>query len=235
MIRKLVSAAALAAFAAAPAYALGDAGFESGTTNDWSYTTGGTLELWTHNTQTMTVWNDYDLNGDGVADGDFTTAYNITAAAGNYFGVMYSDFGSTPTQAFTLNLTGPQSRPGDIFYMRLFSSEFVFPDHNDYGRVSFFGNGALLATDYISVQSNVTVASGGTGIDSGWRGFAAPIGTTAIAVDLFNVSLDGKNSPILAIDYAAAPVPEADVTAMMVVGLGALGFAARRRSRKLAA
>jgi hypothetical protein len=233
MLKKLVTVLALAGLASGQAFALGDAGFESGTTNDWSYTTGGTLELWSNTPgQTMTVWNDYDLNGDGVADGDFTTAYNITAAAGNHFGVMYADFGSTAGQAFTLNLTGPQSRPGDIFYMRLFSSEFVFPEHNDYARVSFFGGGGLLASDSISVQSHVMVSGGGNGIDSGWRGFAAPTGTTSIAVDLFNVSPDGKNSPILAIDYAAAPVPEADVTAMMLAGLGALGFAARRRAKK---
>ena len=60
--------------------------------------------------------------------------------------------------------------------------------------------------------------------------FSVAAGTPQLALT-FNNMYDGaaSNAPQFAIDFAAAPVPEADSVAMMMAGLGVLGMVARRR------
>jgi hypothetical protein len=135
---------------------------------------------------------------------------------------------------------------GDYFLVRLMTADYE-QEFNDKVTVTYYGLAGTLGVDRVSVFSENAadpywVETGGYW-DSGWAAFAVPTGTNSIGVQVENradVTAPGYqtgyelyNRPVVAIDYAAAsPVPEADVTAMMLAGLGVLGMVARRRKAK---
>lgn len=248
MIRKSVSIAvltALAAFAASPAFALNNPGFEAGLGANpagW-ITPSGTLTSVASGTSVSVIDDAYYPTP--------TTIYNVAvdAVSGNNFGLLetcpagVAALSCPSSMAFSFNLGGPVSNFGDVLWLRLLTAEYDGANYNDSVSVSYFGTamGPALAVDTISVQS-MNPTSDPAIADSGWKGFGVPVGTNSIMVQLNNVanfpiipSDNYYNRPIAALDYEAAPVtpvPEAETSAMMLAGLGVLGLVARRRNRK---
>lgn len=237
MIRKFVVSASLAACAATPALALTNTGFEDSLgANPAGWVTvpsgipgTGSLTSVLSNTPVTVVDDGYLTYPDYTANDG---AGGIAAAAGNNFGVLETCPAGTAAAAcqfsaiYSFNLGGPVSTYGDIMWMRLLTQDFT-AQYDDYVSVSYFGANSTtaLATDTISASTMSVV-------DSGWQGFGVPFGTQSLQVTLVNFG-DVYNRPIAALDYQyAAPVPEADVTAMMLAGLGVLGLVARRRNSK---
>lgn len=237
MIRKFVVSASLAACAVTPALALTNPGFEDSlgaNPTGWitvpmsAPATTGSLTAVVSNTPATVIDDGYLYYPDYTADDG---AGGIAAMAGNHFGLLETCPVTTAATAcnfsavYSFNLAGPVSTYGDIMWMRLLTQDWE-ANHDDYVSVSYFGAGSTtaLATDTIS-------ASTMSPVDSGWQGFGVPVGTQSLQISLVNVG-DVYNRPVAALDYQyAAPVPEADVTAMMLAGLGVLGLVARRRNR----
>jgi PEP-CTERM motif len=262
MIRKILSAAALAACAATPAFALTDPGFEAA--NNWITPIGGLTRV-QYGTPgaTVAVRDDaYDMQPDGygglvanvVVGATPTVDLPGSIGVGGSFGLIETCAASTKvgscsgaSSSYSFNLGGPASAAGDYFLVRLMTADYE-PEFNDKVTVTYYGLAGTLGTDHVSVFTEnpadpYWVETQGYW-DSGWAAFGVPVGTNAISVLLENRAdmtdpgyLPGYelyNRPVVAIDYAPAvsPVPEADVTAMMLAGLGVLGMVARRRKAK---
>ena len=243
MIRKFVVSAALAACAATPALALTNPGFEDslGANPTGWITPLGTLTSVATGTEVAVIDDAYFATPTEI----YRTA--VSAISGNNFGLLETCPAATAVlscssnASFSFGLGGPASVAGDVLWMRLFTADFVPASYNDSVSVSYFGpgSGSALQVDTISVQS---MYDEGLNTDSGWKGFGVPVGTNSIMVQLNNVANSPiipsdalYNRPIVALDYEAAPVtpvPEADVTAMMLAGLGVVGMIARRRNSK---
>lgn len=240
MIRKFVFTGVLAAMAASPAFALNNPGFEDNlgsSPSGWVAPSGG-MSAVAGGTNVKVIDDAY------LATPTVIYNTNIDAMSGNNFGLLETCAAGTPTLScqsntlFAFNLGGPVSAVGDLFWMRLLTADFD-PNYNDMVTVSYFGAGSpgALATDMISVQ---TMADAGLNTDSGWQGFAVPVGTQSLMLQVSNVanvttipSDSLYNRPLVAVDYApATPVPEAETSAMMLAGLGVLGLVARRRRAK---
>ncbi|WP_310462459.1 PEP-CTERM sorting domain-containing protein [Sphaerotilus sp.] len=226
MLKKFVSILALAGLASGQAFAATNLGFESGTTG-WTVT-NGVLTAVTTNTAPITVFNDYDSNSNTVADDDITTAYNIAAQTGNAFGLLNNNYMGSVTFAF--NAGGVPTNANDMLWLRMFSAEYDFQGltggiNDDFVRVTYTGGVAGTVTDTF-------YASQGTYVDSGWVGFAIPVGTTNMQIAV--VDVNGINAPQVGLDFTAAPVPEPEVNLMMLAGLGVIGGLARRRMKKAA-
>ena len=254
MLKKLVYALALTGLASGQAFALSNPGFESGTTAGWFPTVpAGGLSVVAYGSPAATVNVVDDIEPayshlsivDAVPTGDLPG----TIGVGGYVGLIETCAASiaavdcASATSMTFNLGGPVSAYGDYFLARLFTADWE-SNYNDSVTINYFGaaSGTPLQTDVISVQS---MDAGGSPFDSGWQAFGVPVGTQSIFVQVDNVAivpylgnpLDSLyNRPIVAIDYAAAiavtPVPEADVSAMMLAGLGVLGLVARRRAKR---
>lgn len=258
MIRKILSAAALAACVASPAFALSDPGFEAG--NSWVTPIGNMTRVqYGTPAANVDVRDDaYDMQQDGfgglvatvTVDPVGTASLPGTTGVGSYFGLLETCPANITvancnpaSAAFTVNLGGPVSAFGDYFLVRLMTADFE-PQFNDKVTVTYYGTAGVLAKDHVSVfkedpaDANWVETLGYW--DSNWAAFGVPVGTNAIQVDVLNAAAPGQpagwslyNRPVVAIDYAhAAPVPEADVTVMMLAGLGVLGAVARRRKLK---
>ena len=246
MIRKSFSAAVvagLAAVAVTPAFALNNPGFEAGAgANPAGWVTPlGTVTSVASGTTVRVVDDAYFATPTEI----YSTS--VAAMSGNNFGLFETcpaataALGCVSNVAFSFSLGGPVSNAGDVLWMRLFTADFIPADYNDSVSVSYFGSSSLssLATDTLSVQ---TMYDEGLNTDSGWRGFAVPVGTQSLMVQVNNVATNPVifsdhlyNRPIVALDYDAAPVtpvPEAGTSAMMLAGLGVLGMIARRRKAK---
>lgn len=232
MFKKIAFAAALAAISASPAFALTDAGFETGTSGWITLPTpdGALLSAVDSGTTLYTV-NDETGSSFSYAHDDVAPGSGVLAAAGSKFGLLEICAASTATcgsnSAYTLNLAGPVSKYGDVLWLRLMTEDYTAGAlYNDSIKVSYYGAGSTsaLGADSISVASMI---ASGLNYDSGWKGFAVPVGTQNMLITLTNA--DPYNRPLGLIDYSAAPVPEADSIAMMLAGLGVLGFVSRRR------
>jgi hypothetical protein len=227
MFKKILAAAAIAALSSTSAFALTNAGFESGDTVGWM-PTGSTFGQLTAvlSGADVTVLQDAGWETWPGWEGFPTSATEaITAMDGNYFGLL--QVSPTFQVGYRTNGGGAASLAGDMFWMQLVTFDFEAAK-NDSVTVKYYDtNGAELATDgWDAVQQYADVGSGYP--FGGWRGYAVPVGTVNIEVTLENVG-DVYNKPLLAIDYA--PVPEPETYAMMLAGLGALGFMGRRRQR----
>lgn len=234
MFKKVLAAAAVAVLFSNSAFALTNPGFESGDTTGWNQiglppAIAGDLQALATGSLVEVV-DDYYL-----APAAVVYDVNITAQHGSYFGLLTPTAGSM--SAYQTNLAGPVSQPYDLLWLRLLSAEYEFDlsgniAYNDYVKVSYFGAGGVtaLASDEWSVQDTQDLVGPlFSPFDSGWRGFYVPVGTQSIVVEVHNVG-DNKLAPIVALDYA--PVPEPESLAMMLAGLGALGFMSRRRRTK---
>jgi len=248
MIKKSISItvlAALAAFAATPAFALNNPGFEAGlgaNPTGW-YTPAGSLTSVASGTEVSVIDDAYFPTPTEISK------YAIDAMSGNNFGLLetcpagVAALNCPSSTAFSFNLGGSVSNYGDVLWLRLLTADYIGSNYNDSVSVSYFGTamGPALAVDTISVQAMNPDEDPGI-VDSGWKGFGVPIGTNSIMVQLSNVanfpmipSDNNYNRPIAALDYQTAPVtpvPEAETSAMMLAGLGVLGLMARRRKAK---
>lgn len=241
MLKKSVYALALCGLVSGQAFALTNTGFEAGTGANpagWIAALGaeGVMTSVASGTTLYTV-NDETGTAFSYAHDDGAAGTGVLAADGNNFGMLEicpastlapncgSALGATAT--YGLNLAGPVSNGGDIMWLRLMTEDYsVGSFYNDKISVSYYGASSTtaLATDSLSVSG---LASQHIYYDSGWVGFAVPVGTQNLIVSLTNA--DPYNRPIGLLDYTAAPVPEADSVAMMMAGLGVLGFVSRRR------
>lgn len=245
MLKKIVYALALTGLASGQAFALNNPGFEDslGANPPGWISPLGTLTSVASGTTVRVIDDAYLPTPTEIY------AVSVDAMSGNNFGLLETCPASiavldcSSSVSFSFNLGGPVSNFGDILWMRLFTADFLPDDYNDSVSVSYFGtsSGAALQVDTLSVK---TMYDAGGNTDSGWNGFAVPIGTNSIMVQLNNVANNPVimsdslyNRPIVALDYDAAPVtpvPEAGTTAMMLAGLGVLGLVSRRRAKRVA-
>ncbi|MEY2875429.1 MAG: hypothetical protein RLZZ373_2800 [Pseudomonadota bacterium] len=224
MLKKFVSALALAGLASGPAFAVTNLGFDLGMVG-WS-ASGGVLTPVNSLSTQITVFNDYDTNGNLMADDDILTPTYIDSVEGARFGLLNNNYVGPVTFAF--NSGGSASVANDTLWLRMFSAEYDFQGttggvNDDFIRVTYSGLSTVTDTFY---------ASQGAYVDSGWVGFAIPVGTTSLQIAL--VDVNGFNAPQVALDFTAAPVPEPEVNLMMLAGLGVIGGLARRRMKKAA-
>lgn len=227
MLKKLIPALALAGLVSGQAMALTNAGFESGVTG-WSPVVGGVVEQ--RSAGAVTVFDD--------TYGDFSTGYSVDPVSGSSYGMLVGTYpASGPSTMYAFNLTGSPSVAGDKFYVRLFSAEFDLANYNDNFTVTFNTNVGAPTTFSWSVSDTYQYIYGGadplSGLqaDSGWLETNMPTGTNSVYFEINNVG-DVGNMPLVAVDFApAAPVPETDVSLMMLAGLGMLGVVARRRTK----
>jgi hypothetical protein len=100
----------------------------------------------------------------------------------------------------------------------------------DSASVSFAQGGTSLSTSSINTGMSDPTVSYPQGA---WYYVDVPTGATSYTVTLSNG--DSFNPAALALDYqVATPVPEPESAALMLAGIGALGFMSRRRSKKSA-
>lgn len=190
--------------------------------------------------------------GNVTVDALSTATLPGSVGVGSHFGLIETCPANVPAMsctnssvAYSFNLGGPASNYGDYFLVRLMTADFD-ANYNDAVTVTYYGNfagGQTSFSDTVDVVNGLYYQGGYLGPDSNWMAFGVPAGTNSISVKVDNVAVVPYNNdpndklwnrPIVAIDYAAAvtPVPEADATAMMLAGLGALGMMARRRTKK---
>jgi hypothetical protein len=234
MFKKLISIAALAALSSTSAFALTNPGFEDGTTNGWMTLPGTVLHAMP--TYNFTLFDE--------ADPMFVYSDTWSAAYGSQFGLLRplnppSTSSTTPvadSMHYVLNFadTSVATQAGDKFAVRLLTADYAYTGagYDDSVSVTFAGNYAGTYT-YTYAASEFNQA----GPDSGWLEMTfgagvdqAPVGTTAFVVNVTNYyDTFGSNTPVIGLDFEAAPIPEPETYAMMLAGLGALGFMSRRR------
>jgi hypothetical protein len=215
-------AAAVAVFSTTAAFAVGNAGFEAGTTNDWFTFPAGALTAATSGTVVDVIDDAYHSSPTPVE------SVAIDAVEGNWFGLLTMN-PAVSSASFSVNASLGTVGSNDYFWMRLLSPEYD-AGFNDSATVSFYGTNTLIPLATYTWSALDTIADGYFP-DPGWRGYAVPIDALSLTVTLNNVG-DKYNLSTVALDYSVvAPVPEPQTYAMMLAGLGAVGFMARRRGR----
>lgn len=217
--KHLAAALALTGLAASPAFALNNLGFESGDASGWLNINGPTLSAASSLSLTLT----------DERDPGFALPVSVTPVDGSHFGVLTMPDGVTTdpvvstAQAWSFNLAGAPSVYGDMVYLRLISADYFYAGLDDEIAITYDGG----LTDRITAADILNAGYSG---DSGWLGFAVPTGTQNVYLTLTNFyDASGSNTPIAAIDYVPAAVPENSSLAMLAAGLGALALVGRRR------
>lgn len=217
--KHLAAALALTGLGASPAFALNNVGFETGDASGWININSPALSAVTSLSTTLT----------DERDPTFALPVTIAPVDGSYFGVLTMPDGITTdpvvstAQTWSFNLAGAPSAYGDMVYLRLISADYFYAGLDDEIAITYDGG----LTDRIT---SADILNAGYSGDSGWLGFAVPTGTQNVYLTLTNYyDASGSNTPIAAIDYVPASVPENSSLAMLGAGLGALTLVGRRR------
>ena len=243
MFRKLLTASAVSMVLAGTSFAQSSPGFETGTAG-WippnsTLTTQvvGELKAQTYGTDVTVV---QDVYIGGIYDHSHDRLFPVTsagAAYGNSFGVLGT--GTLSNGGYRVSLLDSPSSAGDLFALQLFSFDAdTLGGYVDSATISFY-QGSIQTSEFVAFSDDTYDFGAGrkpngatlfTGA-SGWYELAVPTGTTSIGVILANGPTDDTgNQPLVALDYAAVtPVPEPESLALMMAGLGAVGFMSRRR------
>lgn len=226
MFKKTVAALMLAGLASGQAFALQDAGAETGVSGfitinaDAFQASAGQVGLLD------------DRSADPLNPDVLLTSYSVDPVHGSSYALIVPDTTSSLT-SFAFNLAGTPTVAGDSLYFRLFSAEQVGSANytgTDGFSVTYFNINGTQSTYSWTVADS---AANGSAFDSGWLQIAPLAGTQSMMVSLYETSADGLNNPVLGVDFSpAAPVPEPESIAMMLAGLGVLGAVSRRRAAK---
>lgn len=239
MFKKTVAALMLAGLASGQAFAAG-VDFENASTSSWS-TFNGTMTLGTYGTTEIFVSD--DLVGPAPFTSEVVSKAGLADDLGTHFGVLTAGpvpatSSSTPLSSFgfTASLTNGAVVNGGTLYIKMFTADDAYAHKGYNDSFTVYADGVSIGT-YDALAMMADNNPGVTDPDaqlaygiSPWVSFSVAAGTQQLALT-FNNMYDGaaSNAPQFAIDFAAAPVPEADSVAMMMAGLGVLGMVARRR------
>ncbi len=234
MLKKLIAAATVAALSSTPVFALtdADAGFENGDAGTW---VAFGADLFAASTGFVHLADD--------ATPPYAAYTNtVNAAFGSYFGMIipndpsaigpstvYDANGIPVSSSVTVNVNGAASTAGDLFALKLMTMDAHYIGDNYNDRVLITTKGAYGQIDYSPFTATLHAP------ESPWYSFTLETGTTDILITILNNYDEfASNTPLVAIDFQAAAVPEPGMMSLMMAGLGALGFAARRRQSKSA-
>lgn len=239
MFKRSLMAVAVLGAVSSPAFALGNAGFEFGTTSQWTLLSGDVgSSLKARRNPTITILDE--------ADPSFSYTETVAPLDGRWLGALTMNKSFTNTEGvkrakvsyrFTANQQPTTTK--DVLALRLFSADYVYPSFKDYVSVEYVLGGGIKFRDILEDDEFF----GSSAPDTGWVPFAVPIGTKFINVKLVNsYNRYANNTPTLLLDYypytAGGPlptsatitaVPEPANVAMMLAGLGIVGAVVRRR------
>lgn len=164
---------------------------------------------------------------------DWRLAHN-TPVNGSAFNDIASDDGSTDV---AFNITSPNSELSFMFYVNLGLKGFNSPSGVFQPDFGVFGDGTTGGQGNVGLVTNLVS-------DAYWSGTAvsapAPeprswIFFTSSGYQRYDYQWLGAYAWAVRDGDVAAPIPEPETYAMLLAGLGLLGFAARRRKQQLAA
>ena len=172
----------------------------------------------------------YQYAGQASAD-DFVSALSGTLSSVTWTGSYYSGEHSAGSESFTFNLYASKgANPGALLYSEVGMASFVDSvtggaSYKDYS-LSLAGGRLTAGTEYwVSIYSNTSARNYAWSLsrDGSSKGAYLLAGQTMWTLNNANPTTNHVFS------LNVTPVPEPEVSGMLLIGLGLTGFMARRR------